>query len=129
MKSSVLYFFLTIGMLLNVSTPARAKMPSWASESDDCSAGHFHVNDLVSYAELKEQRLTAASIESINPGANGSIRVHGWNQAGVLVKACVQSAAPSDSEARAIASQVSVAQGAGQIQPNGPSTDDQHYWN
>lgn len=128
MKDSVLYCALLIGGLLNFSAPITAKTPSWPAESDNCSASHFHVNDLISYAQLKEQRLPAAATDSINPGANGSIRVHGWNQADVLVKACVQSAAPSDSEARAIASQVNVVQGPGQITPSGPSTDNQHYW-
>lgn len=109
--------------------PAIAKTPSWTSADDNCSADHFHVNDLVSYAEMKEQRLAAASTNAINPGANGSIRVHGWNEGDVLVKACVQTAAPSDSEARALASQISIAQGPGQIEPNGPSTNDERHWN
>lgn len=128
MKSFVLCFVMATGALLAWSVQAKAKTPDWTSATDDCSASHFHVNDLVSYAEMKEQRLSPASTESINPGTNGSIRVHGWNQSNVLVKACVQAAAPSESEAQALASQVSIAQGPGQIEPNGPSTNDQRYW-
>src|ERR1700685_228603 len=128
MKGSVLQFVVAAGALLSWSVQANAKVPSWTSEADNCSASHFHVNDLVSYAESKEQRLTAASTNSINPGANGSIRVHGWNQNDVLVKACVQVAGPTDSEARALASQVSIVQGPGQIEPNGPSTNHSLYW-
>lgn len=128
MKDSV-RFVLATGGLLSFSVLASAKAPSWTTAADDCSATHFHVNDLVSYAELKEQRLPAASTDSIDPGPNGSIRVHGWNQSDVLVKACVQTAAPTDSEARALASQVSIAQGPGQIEPKGPSTNHERYWN
>jgi hypothetical protein len=117
------------GALLNFSISAAGKTPSWTAAGDDCSASHFHVNELVSYAESKEQRLPAASMDSINPGQNGSIRVHGWNEGDVLVKACVQAAAETESDARALASQVSITQGPGQIEPNGPSKDDQHYWN
>jgi len=128
MKSSVGYLVLAAFTCLGGSVQATAA-PGWpTANGDDCSASHFHVNDLVSYAEMKEQRLAAASTDSIDPGANGSIRVHGWNQSDVLVKACVQAAAPSDSEARGVASQVSIAQGPGQIEPKGPSTNDQHYW-
>ena len=106
MRGFVLYFVAATGALLTWSVQANAKTPSWPSETDNCSASHFHVNDLVSYAEMKEQRLSPASTESINPRENGSIRVHGWNQSNVLVKACVQAAAPSESEAQALASQV-----------------------
>jgi hypothetical protein len=129
MKGSVLCFVLATGALLSWSIQATAKTPSWTTAEDNCSASHFHVNDLVSHAEIKEQRLASASTNSINPGQNGSIRVHGWNQSDVLVKACVQTAAPTDSEAQALVSQISIAQGPGQIEPSGPSTNDQRYWN
>jgi hypothetical protein len=128
MKSSVLYVILATGSLLSFGVQASAKSPSWTSASDNCRANSYD-SGLVSYAEVKEQRLTPASSETVNPGPNGSIRVHGWNQRDVLVKACVQTAAPSDSEARALVAQISIAQGPGQIEPNGPSTDDQHHWN
>jgi DUF4097 and DUF4098 domain-containing protein YvlB len=94
----------------------------------DCSANHYHVNDLVSYAEMREQRLPAASMNYINPGQNGSIRVHGWEKSDVLVRACVQAAGESESEARAIASQVAIASGAGKIEPHGPTRDERVYW-
>lgn len=101
---------------------------SWPEARDECSAKNYHVNDLATYAEPKERRLATASRTAIDPGANGSIRVHGWNQGDVLVKACVQAAAPSESEARSLASQISIAQGPGQIEPRGASMDDNHQW-
>ncbi len=94
----------------------------------ECSANHFRVNDLVSYAETREQRLPNGSTNYVNPGDNGSIRVHGWNNSDVLVKACIQTAAPTDSAARALAAQVTIANGAGQIEPAGPQKGDQLYW-
>lgn len=127
MKSSF-YFLIAAGALLGFSIQATAKTPEWRSIGDDCTAEHFHVNDLASFAQVKEQHLGAASTYSIDPRENGSIRVHGWNQGDVLVKACVQAAADTESEARSIASQVSIAQGEGQIEPNGPSRDENHYW-
>ena len=103
--------------------------PGWRTAGDECSAKNYSVNDLTSYAESKEQRLAAASTTTIDPGANGSIRIHGWNQGDVLIKACVQTAAPSESEARALASQISIADGPGQIEPRGPSRSEDRQWN
>lgn len=106
-----------------------ATAKDWTTTSGrECSAGHFHVNDLVSYAESREQRLPNGSTNYVHPGENGSIRVHGWNNSDVLVKACIQTAAPTDSEARALAAQVTIARGAGLIEPTGPQTGDQRYW-
>ncbi|MGA7409039.1 MAG: DUF4097 family beta strand repeat-containing protein [Bryobacteraceae bacterium] len=117
-----LSLILTAGALLMV--PAQA---AWAAPHT-CSANNFHVNDLVSYAETREQHLTPQSTNAIDPGANGSVVVHGWSNNDVLVKACIQTAAGTDSEARALASQVEIARGPGQIKPHGPSSDSHHYW-
>src|SRR5579863_7158566 len=128
MRGSIFCCGTAAAALLSLSMLANAKAPSWSAGETDCTSSHFHVNDLVSYAEIKEQRLPAASTDSINPGQNGSIRVHGWNQGDVLVKACVQTAADTESEARALVSEVSITQGPGQIEPNGPSTNEHRYW-
>lgn len=114
--------------LFSFSMQASAASPVWKSVSDNCTANHFHVNDLASYAEMKEQRLPAAATDSIDPGVNGSVKVHGWSQADVLVKACVQTAADTESEAQALVPQISIAQGAGQIEPSGPSNNEHRYW-
>ncbi len=122
-------FLSTAALALSVlCAPANASQQAVPSGERDCSAGHFHVNDLVSYAESREQRLPAGSTNSINPGSNGSIRVHGWNNSHVLVRACIQTAAATDSDARALASQISITRGAGAIEPTGPSHSDRQYW-
>ncbi|MGH9697373.1 MAG: DUF4097 family beta strand repeat-containing protein [Bryobacteraceae bacterium] len=93
-----------------------------------CSANNFHSDGLTSYAQTREQRLPAVSENYINPGANGSIRVHGWAGGGVRVKACIQAAARSEGEAQALASQVAIAEGAGMIRASGPSRHDDSWW-
>jgi hypothetical protein len=117
-----LSLLLTAGALW--MAPAQAL---WAAQHT-CSANNFHVNDLVSYAETREQRVAPQSDSAIDPGANGSVVVHGWNNNDVLVKACIQAAAGSDSEARALASKVAIMRGPGQLKPDGPSSDSSHYW-
>jgi DUF4097 and DUF4098 domain-containing protein YvlB len=98
------------------------------SSSRTCSANNYD-SDLATYAESRDQRLAAASENQIDPGQNGSVLVHGWQQSDVLVRACIQTAAPSDSEARALASQVKIAEGPGRIEPSGPEDDHHHHWN
>ncbi len=132
MKGSVLVLALAVSTLTVLSAPASAQAASQsvapAQDRNWCSADHFHVNDLVSYAEIREQRLANGSENSINPGQNGSIKVHGWDKGDVLVRACIQAAAQTDSEARAIASQVTIASGPGMIEPTGPATSEHTYW-
>lgn len=128
MNRSTLFLFMAAGALSIWPGAIWASQGPAAAQEKNCSADHFHVNDLVSYAELREQRLPAASTNSVNPGVNGSIRVHGWSNSDVLVKACIQAAASSDSEARALASQISLARGSGTIEPSGPSRNEQQYW-
>lgn len=128
MKRSFVCVLFVAGALAVLPSPARAESGSTVGTEDRCSADHFRVNDLVSYAESRDQQLTNGSLNHINPGANGSIKVHGWNNSDVLVRACIQTAAPSDSEARSLASQVRITGGVGMIEPSGPSTGESRYW-
>ncbi len=117
--------------ILTGASMLAAVAPVHAIASDDsreCLASHFNVNDLTSYAETKEQRLASSSVNNIDPGVNGSVRVHGWNNADVQVKACVMTAAATEQEARNLASQISIVQGPGNIEARGPSNDEHQHW-
>ncbi len=105
--------------------PVAAQTPNGTRQ---CTADQYRSNDLITYAELKEQRLPNGSTDYVNPGTNGSIRVHGWGNADVLVRACVHSAAATQAEAQGIASQISIARGAGQIEPYGPTPSRSEHW-
>jgi Putative adhesin len=107
---------------------ARAQQASPNPPSDRRCEPNEYENGLATYAETRDQRLAQASTDEIDPGQNGSIIVHAWQQSDVLVRACIQSAAPSDSGARALASQVKIAEGPGRIEPSGPSEDHRHRW-
>ena len=99
-----------------------------AQADQSCSANNFHSDGMVSYAQTREQTLPAVSENYINPGANGSIRVHGWTGSEIRVKACIQAAAQSDGEAQALASQVTIAEGPGMIRARGPASHDHSWW-
>ena len=127
MKSSVLYLTVLGTAFALFATPALARQSTAAKAGDSCSA-HFKAGELASYAESRDERLPNSSTNYINPGSNGSIRVHGWTNSDVLVRACIQTAAPSDSEARTLASQVTITRGPGMIEPSGPPNAARQYW-
>ncbi len=128
MKRAILYPALVL-MAISVVPFERASAQESVPQSEkECSARNYRVNDLESYAESRDQRLPASASNRIDPGSNGSIRIHGWNQSDVLVRACILAAADTESDARTLASQVKIVQGPGQIEPEGPSEDHSRHW-
>jgi len=96
--------------------------------ADDCTSEHWNWNRQPTVAESREQRLPAAAHTMINPGPNGGIRVHGWNNSDVLVKACIHASAPTEEEANALLKEVKIARGADNLQPDGPSGSHSRHW-
>lgn len=108
---------------------ARAQMRDNQEKTLTCDDRGSHGRRLVSYCEMKEQSLAPGNGPiSIDPGKNGGVSVKGWSRHEVLVRARIETAAPSESEARSLAPQVRFASGAGQIHADGPATDNDHYW-
>lgn len=64
----------------------------------------------------------------INPGQNGGVSVKGWSRSDMLVRAKIETAAPSDGEARGMVGQIRFASGSGHLAAEGPSGDEDHYW-
>jgi hypothetical protein len=77
----------------------------------------------VQSCEVRESSLGPSASLQIEPGHNGAIIVKGWSQNSVLVRALVESWAPSDADARALSSQVRIETGGGLIQATGPDTN------
>ncbi len=101
------------------------------ASDEGCTANH---NDhswwgrSAGFAQVRQERLPGSSFNTVDPGSNGSIQIHGWRNADVLVKACIQTQAPSESEAREIASKVRITRGAGHIEASGPSSHGNRNW-
>jgi DUF4097 and DUF4098 domain-containing protein YvlB len=94
----------------------------------DCD-GRNQNDRLVSHCEMKEQTLAASkgSIR-IDPGMNGGVTVNGWDRSDVWVRARIDTAADTDSEARSMVSTIRFASGSGQIRAEGPEMDRHHNW-
>lgn len=99
-----------------------------AAQDNWCTDRSFHADGLVSHSEVREQRLPVAGENVVDPGMNGSIRIHGWANADIQVKACVQAAAEDASAAAALAKQVTITDGPGQVVAKGPSPADRSWW-
>lgn len=114
-----------LAVLAAASAPIFAQNPEPKLTCDD----HNNRSRLVSHCEIKEQTPPSARGPiSIDPGTNGGITVKGWDRADMLLRARIDTAAPSDAEARAMVSQVRIASGAGQIKAEGPESDRDHNW-
>jgi DUF4097 and DUF4098 domain-containing protein YvlB len=84
---------------------------------------------LIGHCEIKEQTMAAPKgTIRIDPGMNGGVRVNGWDRNEVLVRARIETAAETDSEARGMVSAIRFASGAGEIRAEGPSMDRNHNW-
>jgi DUF4097 and DUF4098 domain-containing protein YvlB len=79
-------------------------------------------------AEPRQQVIAQASMDKVAASPNGSVIIHGSNRSDVLVKACINATAPSEDEARQLASQVQIVRGPGEIEPDGPRGNHDHHW-
>jgi DUF4097 and DUF4098 domain-containing protein YvlB len=76
--------------------------------------------DQVPFCEIREYNVTPAGRITVDAGMNGGITVNGWSRANVLVRAKVQTSAPTEGEARAQAAQINVQTAGGQIRADAP---------
>lgn len=77
--------------------------------------------------EVRDTRMTVAgSPLTVDASPNGGIRVEGWDQPDVLVRAVVQAQAESDADARAVLPQVQVQATGGRVSATGPSSRDRN---
>jgi hypothetical protein len=96
--------------------------------ADNCTANNWS-NHEPTVAESREQRIPAAANTIIDPGVNGGVRIHGWDNPDVLVKACIHASAPTEAEASALLTEVKIVRGPGDIEPDGPRDSRTRQWN
>ncbi len=107
----------------------------WAQMRDNreqtlaCEGQKQWNNRLVNHCEIKEQTLPASGGKvTIDPGTNGGLTVKGWTRTDVLVRARIDTAAPSDVEAKSMVGQIRFASGAASLKAEGPASDHDHNW-
>ena len=93
-----------------------------------CEANEGNDHGRATVAEPREQTLAQASLDRVHASPNGSVIIHGTDRSDVLVHACIHATAPTEQEARQLASQVQVTRGPGAIEADGPRGDRDRHW-
>lgn len=94
-----------------------------------CRDNNWYNNRLVGNCEMREQTLapTGATI-AIDGRQNGGVAVKGWDQGQVLVRARVQTGAPTAEEAKALAQQIRIETSGSKIFASGPDRRKDYHW-
>ena len=79
-----------------------------------------NIEPLERFCEIREQKLPVTQRLEVLASPNGGVSVRGWNRQEILVRARVETLAPSEGEAKTLASQVRIQAGAGRVSATGP---------
>jgi hypothetical protein len=94
--------------LFAVNTSAQNKAEAKNKSREFCSNNNYASDDNISVREVREMTLPAMGSLSVDGGKNGGIRVIGENRSDVLVRACVQSWAKPENEAKELAAGIKI---------------------
>jgi len=94
-----------------------------------CRENSWYNDKLEGNCEIREQTLAMSGAPiSIDGRQNGGISVKGWDQGQVLVRARVQTGAPTAAEAADLAKQIRIETGGSKIFASGPETRKNYNW-
>lgn len=89
---------------------------------------NWYSDKLMGHCEIKEQALAAGGMITVDARKNGGVSVKGWDRNDVLVRARIQSAASSQSEADELAKQVIIQTAGSKIFAEGPENRKDSHW-
>jgi len=104
---------------------------SQKQKSDDSLAcrDNWQSDRLVSHCEIKEQTLPATDgTIAVDGRVNGGVSVKGWDRNEILMRARIQTAAPSEAEANDLFRQVTIKTTDSKIFASGPPNRTDHWW-
>src|SRR5688572_27909559 len=94
-----------------------------------CRGDNWHNDKLEGNCEIREQTLAmSGSPIAIDGRQNGGISVKGWDQNQVLVRARVQTGAPTAAEAADLARQIRIETSGAKIFASGPENRRNYHW-
>ena len=104
------------------------------AQKEDKSRGSLTCRDnwysdrLEGQCEIREQTIPAGGMLSIDARKNGGVSIKGWDRNEVLVRARIQAAASTQSEATDLAKQVRIETAGGKIFATGPNRTENYQW-
>ncbi|PYS24304.1 MAG: hypothetical protein DMF72_05650 [Acidobacteria bacterium] len=132
MTKSLCYFALALAMFGSaVAIAAQDKSEKKLDKKSDGSLQCRESRDgdrLFSHCEIKEQTLPAGGQTTVDGKQNGGISIKGWDRNEILVRAKIESRAPTQSEADSLAQQVRIETTALNIHAEGPESRDDYQW-
>lgn len=94
-----------------------------------CRDDNWNDDRLVNNCEMREQTLAVSGgTIGIDGRENGGVSVKGWDQNQVLIRARVNSRAPTAEEARALGQQIRIETGGSKIFASGPESRKNYHW-
>ncbi|HET6978202.1 MAG TPA: hypothetical protein VFI24_17860 [Pyrinomonadaceae bacterium] len=95
-----------------------------------CREDSWYNDRLANNCEIREQTLAlSGGTISIDGRQNGGVNVKGWDQNQVLVRARVQTGAPTAADAEALGRQIQIETSGAKIHATGPETRRDYQWN
>jgi DUF4097 and DUF4098 domain-containing protein YvlB len=108
-----------------LALPAAAQEPSgWVERCQRWNRD----DDREVVCEERETRLGARESLTVDGRQNGGVTVRAWEGRDILVRAQIQTTAPSQNEAREMARRVSVSTSGGTVRADGPETEGRRHW-
>jgi len=96
---------------------------------DSMQCRDSYENDrLQSHCEIKEQTLSAGGAIAVDAGQNGGVTVRGWERNEILVRARIQTAAPTQAQADQLAREVRIETALLRIHAEGPEQRNDFNW-
>ena len=96
----------------------------------NCREDSWYNDRLVGNCEIREQTLAlSGGAIAIDGKQNGGVSVKGWDQNQVLVRARVQTGAPTAGEAQGLSRQIRIETGGAKIFASGPEMRKDYNWN
>lgn len=94
-----------------------------------CRENNWYNDRLVGNCEIREQTLApSGGTINIDGRQNGGVSVKGWDQNQILIRARVQTGAPTAGEAAALAQQIRIETGGSKIYASGPENRRDYHW-
>jgi len=96
-----------------------------SARNDGCD-GRYD-SSRASYCEVREETIGGSGVLDVDAGANGGIKVTGWDRGDVAIRAIVRASAETEADARRIVSGVHI-ETAAHIRANGPEMGNRESW-
>src|SRR5580765_1414823 len=90
------------------SLPVPAQTRRNTGRSDDCNNSGWDDSRRASFCEVREETIGGSAPLDVDAGANGGIKVIGWDRGDVLVRTVVRGYGETDADARRVVAGVHI---------------------